>query len=430
MKWRDFTIMIVNNNNKGRDLHKNDKIIVFLLGIYVFMVFTFGSKSNTTFIGEVVFIFLASIMLLKILKTKIISLSAFIQIPFTLCLIYGSLYAKNVDFSLSIVTTYCILLVFIFLLTSTIRNRKMLEYAILYIMIGCVGFIIYTFYYYGFDGIINAITKSRRIGYEISQPNSVGEVASICATMLIFYMMFYKVRGISKVLYVIGILASIMVCFATQSRRSLLLVVLCFVFFILFKRGNLNRKIISVFVVSVAIYIMFSFIPKTSILISRIDSLISFVSSDGGGLNTSDLVRRQLMSQGIEVFMEKPLIGHGTGSFRFLFENVILQGEISSHNNFIELLVNHGVIGFSAYYIPIIYTMFLLYKIAREANDPLGVIILTLYFSNVFVSGMATDTYYYKYPTILFAFALIYISIMSHERRNKSNEDSLYLWKT
>ena len=87
-----------------------------------------------------------------------------------------------------------------------------------------------------------------------------------------------------------------------------------------------------------------------------LDRLIQLTNIDQNALlDESDLIRKQLFSNGIDYFMQSPLIGHGFYNFSRLFQSDY-GSVIYSHNNFIETLVGGGIIGFILYY-------FLYYKV-------------------------------------------------------------------
>jgi O-antigen ligase len=59
--------------------------------------------------------------------------------------------------------------------------------------------------------------------------------------------------------------------------------------------------------------------------------------------------RKRMIESGLGYFKDRPLFGHGIENFRYLYEQDT-GWETYSHNNYVELLVNHGLVGFSLYY--------------------------------------------------------------------------------
>ena len=56
-----------------------------------------------------------------------------------------------------------------------------------------------------------------------------------------------------------------------------------------------------------------------------------------------------MIQYGMDYFKERPLLGHGIENFRYLYAQEVGK-ETYSHNNYIELLVNNGIVGLLLYY--------------------------------------------------------------------------------
>lgn len=61
-------------------------------------------------------------------------------------------------------------------------------------------------------------------------------------------------------------------------------------------------------------------------------------------------VRASMINIGLDAFGERPLFGYGLENFRYIYGSIAGGEGTYSHNNFIEILVNNGLIGFLAYY--------------------------------------------------------------------------------
>ncbi len=75
----------------------------------------------------------------------------------------------------------------------------------------------------------------------------------------------------------------------------------------------------------------------------------------------SDNMRMQLIANGWDMFLQKPLFGYGSGNYADI--NLVYYGsKYYSHNNYIELLVGLGVTGTLAYYLFHFKLLLLIYK--------------------------------------------------------------------
>lgn len=105
-------------------------------------------------------------------------------------------------------------------------------------------------------------------------------------------------------------------------------------------------------------------------LISRVLDL--FQPREGGNKGNSLLGRLNIWSGEIQTFLEKPLFGHGFGY-------TLSSQEKASHNDFLRMLVETGVIGFLALVVLVITLIRFSVKVARGRADlPLGFLGLSL----------------------------------------------------
>jgi len=90
-------------------------------------------------------------------------------------------------------------------------------------------------------------------------------------------------------------------------------------------------------------YLAYQWEPLYNVLGSRIDTFIAIFTN--GGTDGSTSIRLTMMQDGWRLFLEKPLLGWGLNAFR-----EIVEYEMYSHNNYIEILVSLGSIGFIWYF--------------------------------------------------------------------------------
>ena len=85
----------------------------------------------------------------------------------------------------------------------------------------------------------------------------------------------------------------------------------------------------------------------------RLEALTSSITGKGKA-DSSTLLREKYIKVGIESFKESPVIGYGVDSFREINEQKT-NHHTYSHNNFIEIGVGLGVIGFISFYWIFVY---------------------------------------------------------------------------
>ena len=79
----------------------------------------------------------------------------------------------------------------------------------------------------------------------------------------------------------------------------------------------------------------------------RMESLINLVT--GQGLNSFDIGRQDMSLFGIDFWTQIPVLGYVINNYQILFGR-IFGAQTYSHNNYIEMLVNLGMLGFITYY--------------------------------------------------------------------------------
>lgn len=119
--------------------------------------------------------------------------------------------------------------------------------------------------------------------------------------------------------------------------------------------------------------------------------------------------RKYFIALGLDLFSEKPLIGHGLDNFREFSHTY-------SHNNFIELLVGVGLIGTIIYYL--IY--FYLFKMIFEMKDNNLKVIFSSFVLILFLMDIARVSYDSK----MLLYTLLFISVFI-ERNRQSHFNSL-----
>ena len=150
---------------------------------------------------------------------------------------------------------------------------------------------------------------------------------------------------ISLFLYVCGLLTAI--------RKCLIIPIIFLIIFFVIKNRKNTLKLVLYGVVALILLIssykiLTNYFPSMAY---RIDSLISDITSDKEASTVSGnsySSRKWLRERATEVFFDNPILGVGIGQFRYYAAEGGL--DLYSHNNFLEILANTGLIGFIIYY--------------------------------------------------------------------------------
>lgn len=102
----------------------------------------------------------------------------------------------------------------------------------------------------------------------------------------------------------------------------------------------------------IIIGILFSLDVISDTLITRFEMTFAMLEGQSGMMGDGDVERQSMISSGLRYFSNSPIWGNGQGNFSYLFSLENKGGHIGlySHNNYVELLCNLGIIGFVVYY--------------------------------------------------------------------------------
>ena len=185
--------------------------------------------------------------------------------------------------------------------------------------------------------------------------------ANILATMLMISMLYtmwllvYANNSLSRkcILFIVLVLGYYGM-FLTGGRKYIVIPVVFLYILFLFKQDRAGRQhfikyTFIIVAVAVSIYFLIMKIPMFYDIIGvRMEGLLAFVTGDVSSADSSSIIRGRMIQIGLDKWMQSPIWGYGFDSFKYY--NQIVTGRFYySHNNFVELLYNEGIIGFVLY---------------------------------------------------------------------------------
>lgn len=243
-----------------------------------------------------------------------------------------------------------------------IKDRKDLDRFIYLFILSGILFCILTI-------ISNPISAwGKEAFYSIDSGYMRNSVANFALFLLIFTI-FYKIK-LNRWIFNLSLVLNIITIALCGSRRVIVLLALFICLYILTMK-NLKKKLQVTFIVltvGLVLLIIASNIPYIQeTYIKRIAEMFSGVDSSDG----STAARSTFIEIGIQMFFERPLFGWGRDAFyNHLLENQNLPYSfrpVYSHNNFVEVLVSFGLVGFIIFYSCHIKTLYRAVK--NRKND-------------------------------------------------------------
>ena len=234
----------------------------------------------------------------------------------------------------------------------------------------------------------------------------------INATMYAIYKLSQKKQ--KKSLYIFIVIFLILCGVLTAVRKNFIIPI---IFIIVFEMLNNKNNILKLIVISFLLVMVFIGIYKITInsfpsMSYRINSLINDISKNTkeSTIGNSFSTRKWLRYKAFDLFKENPLFGVGIGQFRFYAADYGV--DMYSHNNYLEILANTGIIGFLIYYIPI---FILLFKSIRGSNCLDKKI-------NIFIAAFLISTLIMEYGQVDYyqLFYIFFIALFSYGTKQKS----------
>lgn len=325
-----------------------------LIVIYLYILFSFIAKPpmmSEKYVTYSIYLVMGYAMLI-VLKDKIIYWSKYLTwslLIMALCFL-SVLYAHHTEVAFDGIYTLFIpfALAFSFIqLISTkediknILNVLALSGAILYILMMKH----------------NLFDITERLGNDLfGNANAFASMIllSVMAAICSIYM------SKNKMLWLVMIVVIILdyhMLLLSEGRKYLILPIL-FTVVLSFKASGFKMTrltlIIGIIVIAtpIVIGILFSLDVISDNLISRFEMTFAILEGQSSMMGDGDIERQNMISSGLRYFSYSPIWGNGQGNFSYLFSLENTGGHLGhySHNNYVELLCNLGIIGFVVYY--------------------------------------------------------------------------------
>lgn len=412
-------------------------ILYALWGIMIFVehiaVYSIGYK-----ILAILFMGYAGLILLSTKSIRFIKYH-WITVIFILwnCIIVFLGLAYNPDVSLNYCGKLVInLLLYVLTFSMIIKNSNPIRFFKIYIG-ACIASSLVILYAYrntlftGRIGTDNSTFWLERKYYDLfglrltsAGPNTIATFCSVSAILSIYiYCYLQKKQKRSEKKYLIGLAFFFFMVLTTGSRKGILFISAgCFFVDYLFGKGIYGKlkKVLIWGLLSMGAYLLTQMIPALYETIgSRLNDL--FLSLIGYAVTEPSInTRTALIKYANEFFLQRPITGWGLDAFRYMFP----WGQVVD-NNFYEVLVSSGIIGFLIYYsyVPMILHDF--YKIRQSYWTKLAVGLFML----TFIMHWGSSIYFVRSEgyTLSIVYSLFYLE---RKRRKVGKEGILFARET
>ena len=384
----------------------------FSVFTYIVSAIAFELTPETAIISTLAIYLVFAVGLLYVIQNRFLVLNAYVGLLVAFCMfVYIRTLAPNAYSSIGDRTAYleltCVIACLLVFWMSTCY-KNMLSLAVIAYPVGAfilAGRIVSE--YGGFAALFDlAKTNGEevRVGSLLGNANSIGLfLANGVLCSLVLFIQSKKTP--IKLLTAAAMLAFGGMILLTASRKSLVFALLgvLMILYFYYKKDRFSKKafvLVAVCAVLALVYLAITTLPMFSTVNERFEMLFK-VFFEGDTSYDTDQTRKNMIAVGIEAFFEKPLFGHGTGYSYTLFGTY-------SHNNFVEILMCYGLVGFVLYYTPYVILIFKLFQRAKQRD-----IYATYFLAYTLVQillGVGIVNYYSRSAQLITALAFGYLS--------------------
>lgn len=238
--------------------------------------------------------------------------------------------------------------------------------------------------------------------------NDVGIKLCFGFALALYFAFEQKHIAWKLILFAIGLLFAGVGLFTGSRKVFLMLMGIAVLFMFLYSKHKFIGMAIAI-ASAIAFYFAIMEIESLyNVLGQRIENMLEGLFGQGtteGSFNT----REEMIRLGFGWFLERPLFGYGMSNFSVLYE--IEKGwSTYSHNNFIEILINGGIVGFILYYFIYAYIFVKLFKAAFVKRDSTAIILFTINLVLIALQ-IAAVSYYDTLFNCILLLAVMYVKV-------------------
>lgn len=400
-------------------------LTMLFMFLYISTIYYLSYSTKYNIISKVLFVGLLILTFLRlIVENKRIRLDwvGFSLILFLIWVLITNIWVVSGSGVKEFTRTLAQLVLLFFVIRLNINSEKDFRVVLWAMFVGTVVMCLYTVSIYGIKGVVSLLSTGGRLGKEVNQANIMGLYCDILCVMSLYFIYWEKKKWAYAVLVL-----SVFTLIGTGSRRSFLIAALLFFILFVFKKekGRLKRALIVLGIVGALVYMIFK-LAETNIYFFRISQTFEIFNDNEDVLTDgSILTRLSFFELAFELFLQKPLFGHGSVQFEYYY-SIRTGFRRPPHSTFMQVLVGYGLLGFCIFYGMYVYSLIKLVPMVL-AKRKYSIMILTMALV-MLVSDIGTNMLNGKMTYIMLAIYTAYISIKLDDEllpKGEENEKSI-----
>lgn len=238
----------------------------------------------------------------------------------------------------------------------------------------------------------------------VVSPNAIGMYAGIAVVLGAF---FFMRENKYKNIYFLSMTVNTLIVILSASRKAILFILIPLLLFYILRQKNslkiLGSVMVSIGLIAVTYYAIMNISFVYDMVGYRIETMISGLMGTGKTDGSTSL-RLKMIKWGLEWFEARPLTGYGINNYMNLLGTMNTSygtAGVYAHNNYVELLVDLGLIGTMIYYF--IYLKMLLKAVRiRNVLTPIQTLLVSILVS-IIICEYGMVTYFQIYVQIILA---------------------------
>lgn len=378
-----------------------------ILGIYAFSVIAFEDGNVLVKLSRIL-IFLTFLLVFIKRKKIYLNLYVFWLIIFTLYSYMSIEWAESSRFSINMANTILINLICMYSCFYLINFKKEKINLILVIFMIAPIFLASRAYILG--GILVFIDTR---GVANISANTVGMVSAIAAGFALYYKK--NILNTSKKFLDIVIIINIINTVLSGSRKALIWLIIPILFQFIFSNRKFYNIFIKIIISIMALILVWILIMNVQILYDHIGCRIETMIYGMFGSNIIDdstKTRMRLIQWGFQWYKQRKWCGYGIDNYRIVLTQWHPDYPLSyyAHNNFIEILVDLGIIGFTIYYSIYVVIIYRFMKNIKQGDSE------SVFFLGLIISLIITEYGLVSYFDKYFQFLVMIFYVVSVRR--------------
>jgi len=384
----------------SHEVNSFDLLCDFVIIALVAVLFTFSPNAKSIFL-PVEILFLSTFGIRFLVRKSKLSLYTVWSLGLILLAFFSTTYAPDKKAAGKIAISLVQVALFGNLIVPYFRDSKRnIHVFLLACMIGAIGLGIRLWFSAPFSQLI-----AGRLGATIDiNENQVGFFFAIAFLVAFYYGIVEKRIWLIPISLVFAV-----VSFFSGSKKVVIVILIgLFLLVLLTRKPTFASFSVLILFIGAGIGLLvlsLTWQPLYVVLGSRIEPLFGLLF--GGPMDESTSIRWNMMQTGWSMFLEKPVFGSGLGAFAhsYIYQTY-------SHNNYIEILVSLGLVGFIWIYGSLLWVLLKSVKVYFSAHRTnLSILSITLLLV-LFADDIARVRFYSETSHLFYA--LCYAAALSH----------------